>query len=161
MGKRVKVIKADCLLKDKVGSGNIDEKTIQKCNHIVANNGFDFAPHAKSVLDRLYTTIEKAKAQHISIDEANEQMTECIMQLKANAPMFGYDLVGQLAGIMLNFLESLKTLDKEAIDIVSAHHKTLSIIINKNMKGDGGEIGKKFQQELQKACARYYKRNTT
>ena len=46
--------------------------------------------------------------------------------------------------------------DDEAIEIISAHHKTQHLIINKDLKGHGGEIGKKFEDELKKASKRYF-----
>jgi hypothetical protein len=78
------------------------------------------------------------------------------MELKANAATFRYSLIGNLANIMLSFLESLTVMDKDAIEIVKAHHSTLHMIIVRKMTGDGGEGGKQLQKELQQACDRYY-----
>lgn len=86
-------------------------------------------------------------------------MAGCVMQLKANAAVFHYRLVGNLAQVMLGFLESLTHIDDNALEIVDAHHKTLNAIIAKQMKGDGGQHGQELQQELIRACERY-KRNT-
>ena len=80
------------------------------------------------------------------------------MELKANAKIFHYDLVGNLANIMLNFLESITSLDKDALAIVRGHHETLRGIINNNLRGDGGQKGQIMITELENACARYYKK---
>ncbi len=161
MEKRIKVIKADYLLKDKIGSGHIPPEVIEKCEDIVANTSFDFAPYAKDILDQLYTTIEQARNRNIPLESATEEMTSQVMQLKANAPMFKYILVGNLANIMLSFLESMDCIDGHALEIVSAHHKTLTTIIAKKMSGDCGDLGKQFETELRSACERYYKIKTT
>lgn len=157
MAKRVKVIKADYLLKDKIGTGSINEEVVDLCQAILDNNPFDFAPIAYQHLSELTTVIEQAQKHELTRDEATEKMTECVMQLKANAPMFGYDLVGKLANIMLSFLESISDIDDHAIEIVSAHHDTLHAIITKKMRGKGGEAGKQFETELKSACERYFK----
>ena len=84
------------------------------------------------------------------------------MTLKANASIFHYPLVGELAKIMLDFIETIKVLDKDAIDIVSAHHDTLYAIIKKKMRGDEGlKQGEAFITELKEACARYFKKRQT
>ena len=70
--------------------------------------------------------------------------------------MFHFELCGSLAKLMLHFLEGVEALDDEAIEIISAHHKTQHLIINKDLKGHGGEIGKKFEDELKKASKRYF-----
>lgn len=156
MEKRVKVIKADYLLKDKIGSGHIPPDVIKKCEDIIANTSFDFAPFAKDILDRLYTTLEKAKHKDIPLEDAKKAMTDQIMQLKASAPMFKYNLVGKLTNIMLGFLESIDDINDHTLEIISAHHKTLSTLITKKMAGDCGETGQKLENELRSACERYY-----
>jgi len=83
-------------------------------------------------------------------------MTQPVMELKANARMFKYGLVSSLANIMLGFLESIEKLDKDAIEIVSAHQKTLHAIISREMKGDGGEYGVLLEKELRDAIRRYF-----
>ncbi len=67
--------------------------------------------------------------------------------------------VGNLAQVMLGFLESLSHIDDNALEIVEAHHKTLNAIIAKQMKGDGGKYGQELQEELTHACERYKRTN--
>ena len=81
-----------------------------------------------------------------------------VMELKANASIFHYALVGNLANIMLNFLESIKGLDKDALSIVRGHHDSLKLILSSNIKGDGGKDGQVMETELKDACTRYYKK---
>jgi hypothetical protein len=76
--------------------------------------------------------------------------------LKANATTFKYTLIGNLANIMLSFLETIVVMDKDAIEIVGAHHNTLHMIIVRKLRGDGGEAGRQITLELQQACDRYY-----
>ena len=154
--KRAKIIRPNYLLKAKVGHLTPNKETITKCQNVIDKNDVDFTPYAKDMLQKLEKTIEKAKSGELTKDQSKAQMAEHVMQLKANAPMFGYELVGNLANIMLNFLEQIKWLDQHVIEIVTAHHKTLSLIFIKNMRGDCGEIGKRFEKELKDACARYF-----
>lgn len=156
MTPRVKVIKADYLLKDKIGTGTVNQDVVELCQAILDNNPFDFSPIAHEQLETLIKVIGQAQRHELTRDDATQKMTECVMQLKANAPMFGYDLVGQLANIMLSFLESISEIDDHAIEIVSAHHNTLHAIVVKKMRGDGGQAGKQFEIELKNACERYF-----
>ena len=77
------------------------------------------------------------------------------MQLKANAAMFGYPLVGKLAGAMLDFLDELTTVDSDLLSVVEAHHKVLRHVISRRMSGDGGQYGPELQKELEAVCKRY------
>lgn len=156
-----KIIKADTSLQQKIGTGTIEEQKITKCQRIIDDNQVEFAPMAQKYLDNLYEAITKSKTDKgLSMAEAISGMTTPVMELKANASTFQYELVGNMANVMLSFLEAIRTLDKDAIEIVEAHHKTLTAIINRRMKGEGGVFGAQMLEELRKACQRYFAKDS-
>ncbi len=155
-GSSVKVIKQNYLLRAKIGSGGIPAKILEKCLRIFEFNSVDFSPMALEHLKKLETVIEDAKQRKLTRDEATTKMTAIVMELKANAGMFNYPLITRLATIMLGFLESMKDIDDDAIEIVAAHHNTLKAIVQKKMRGHGGSAGDNLEKELKSACARYY-----
>ncbi len=152
------VIKADMSLQAKIGTGPLDEKVVERCQDAMesTSKNVDFAPLAQEYLDQLKNAALKSKAGELTKDEAVEAMTTSVMQLKANAATFNYMLIGNLANVMLSFLEAIKELDKTVIEIVMAHHTTLNAIVLKKMTGDGGEAGKLMESELKAACKRYF-----
>jgi hypothetical protein len=155
--KDKQIMKASRLLQAKIGRGAVDEKTILKSQKIIDNNDFDFVPMGEEFLQALDKALGEAKkAESPSAANLLEELREPVMQLKANAAMFGYPLVSVLASIMLNFLESVKTLDRDVIEIVDAHRRTLEIIIRNKMQGEGGDYGVELQKELRNACRRYF-----
>jgi hypothetical protein len=153
--KQPRVIKANYVLQAKVGSGPLDPKVVEKCQSVIDNNDVDFAPLAKEFLDKLAEAIASARSGNCDTQSVINNMSSPVMELKANAALFKYDLIGKLANVMLSFLESVKMIDKTVIEIVDAHHKTLSVIVLKKMKGDGGSYGVQLEQELKDACIRY------
>jgi hypothetical protein len=155
---QVKIIKANVALQQKAGTGDVDAKKIEKAEHTVQNNNEDFLPIAAEFLDRLELGVARARQDGISMTEKIAGMTKPVMELKANARMFKYDLVTSLANVMLGFLENIKDLDRDAIEIVAAHHTTLKAIIIKKMKGDGGANGSLLRAELEDACQRYFRK---
>jgi hypothetical protein len=156
-----RVIKASYILQAKVGAGPLDERRVQDSQRVIDTNTVDFVPMGLEFLDELERLLKDARSRaDINPAELRESLTQPIMQLKGNAAMFKYDMVGALANIMLTFLESLHQVDGDAFEIVEAHHKTLKAIIMKRMQGDGGANGLAFQNELKDACRRYFtKRN--
>lgn len=158
--KKAKVIKANYELQAKVGAGPLDERVVQECEKIIEENDVDFGPLAQEFLDKLKVAIGKARKKEVSTQEAVKLMAQPVMELKANAAIFRYNLIGNLATVMLSFLESLKEMDDNAIEIVDAHHKTLTLIAHQKMSGDGGEHGKVLEKELKDACLRYMKRKS-
>jgi hypothetical protein len=156
-GHTVKIIKQSFLLRAKIGSGGIPAKILEKCLRIFEFNTVDFSPMALEQLQKLETVIDEAKQKKLTRDEAATKMTAIVMELKANAGMFNYPLISRLAAIMLGFLEGMKDIDDDAIEIVAAHHNTLKAIVLKKMRGQGGAMGDNLEKELKSACARYYK----
>ncbi len=152
----VSVIKANFDLQRKVGKGPIDESVIRKSQNLIDNNTVDFSPVALEILDRLLTAIEDSKNPKYTFADLKQMFTTPVMELKANAAIFHYDLVGQLAAVMLGFLERIKIIDADAIDIVRAHHTSLHMIASKKISGPGGAMGESLVKELQLACDRYY-----
>lgn len=151
-----KIIKANYALQAKVGLGPLDLEVVRKCQAVMDSNQVDFAPMAEQLLIKLKRTIDKLAKKELNIHQGTAEMRATVMELKANAGTFGYPLIGNLANIMLSFLEAIRVIDNDVIDIVDAHHKTLSIIVSKRMKGTGGEHGKLFETELKSACKRYF-----
>jgi hypothetical protein len=154
--EKAKVIKADYSLQARIGKGPLDEKIVARCQKIMDSNTVDFAPLAKEYLDKLADAINQTKSGSLSKDQAIEAMTSPVMQLKANAATFRYTLIGNLANVMLSFLESVEEIDNTVIEIVNAHHKTLSAIVIKKIQGTGGAHGVQLEEELKSACKRYF-----
>ena len=153
---QAKIIKANKDLRIKAGSGELEAVRIKRAEETIESNTHDFVPTAQEFLERLENGISAARKRNGPEAALIAGMTRPVMELKANAQMFKYDLVSILANVMLGFLEHIQSLDKDAIDIVEAHHKTLSLIIHKRMTGDSGSNGALLKMELEDAVQRYF-----
>ena len=154
------VYKASKMLQQKVGAGPMDEEIIKKSQKVLDENDVDFTPLGLQFLGKLEHALKSANDESIDMKTRKQALTAPVMELKANAAIFKYNLIGTLANIMLSFLESTPSLDKDAITIVDAHHKTLHMIVVKKMTGDGGQQGEILIRELKDACARYFAART-
>ena len=155
-----KIYKAIHELKQRVGCGPIDTQAIERAQNAMDNNKIDFSPMGLDFLANLEKSLNSIEA-NLDDRKTEQQMKMLIapvMELKANAAIFHYALVGNLANIMLSFLESIKKLDKDALSIVRGHHDSLKLILSSKMEGDGGKNGQIMETELKDACARYYKK---
>lgn len=155
-----KKYKASNELERRIGKGPLDTMAVQRAQEDIDNNTIDFAPMGLEFLERLDNSIQEIKTNPSALSEEDKikNLTAPVMELKANAAIFHYELVGNLASIMLSFLESITSLDDDAVSIVSGHHDSLKLILKSSMKGNGGENGKVMEEELKGACVRYYKK---
>jgi hypothetical protein len=157
--KKAKIIKAENKLIKKTGYGEISEPNILKSEEVITKNDIDFKTIALPILSRLRDAINQAKSNPSNLTLITQDIIKPVMELKANGPMFKFDLIGKLASVMLSFLEHIKEPNNDAIEIIDAHEKTLTLIVTRDIKNDGGQMGKQLLTELENACARYYRKN--
>lgn len=158
---KAELLKPKNEIKQKAGSGGLDPRTIDQAQNKIENNDVDFKPIAAELLMTLDKAIADSRSAQLTGTQAIESIIYPVMQLKAQGGMFHYPLVTDIADILVNFMETLNTIDKDAIDIADAHKKTLQIIMAKEIRGKQGPVQDQFRQALNEACERYYKLHKT
>lgn len=153
----VRYITPPNVLRQKIGHGGIDALRMERAERFIETNDFDFLPYAREYLSQLERRI--SQSLKTPTPECRDLLSRPTMELKAGGGMFGYRLMSEIAGVLLDFLESVETLDKDALDIVSIHHKTMTVIATSNLKGPGGKEGRALAEELYAACKRYYRKH--
>lgn len=143
-------------LKEKVGEGGIPAYLIKQCQDFLESNPVDFAPYARRFLERLELIRKDIEKGNVHEEKALADIVNIIMQLKSNGSMFHYQLISMVSDVMLHFLENVKKLDADFVDILTVYNKVLDIILNKKLTGNGGREGYVLTQELHSACLRYY-----
>ena len=145
-------------IKEKVGSGGIDETIINQAQKSIESNAIDFKPIAAGLLKMLDDSLKEAQSGSAKGEIAIESLLYPVMQLKAQGTMFHFSIITEVSNVLVNFLETISGLDKDVFEIIIAHKKALqSILSNNALKGDGGQIGKDIRDALMDACNRYYK----
>jgi hypothetical protein len=160
MANGVKIITPPNTLREKVGYGGIDSSVISLAEQLIVKSDVDFQPYAKNFLDQIEQTINTILPIKTRPRDMIDSLVKPIMNLKANGGMFKYPLATEIADIALDFLEGLDTLNDDALGIIIAHQKTLRVIINSKLTGNGGEAGQALANELYEACKRYHKKHS-
>lgn len=155
---KARIIKVSNKLQDKIGAGEVARERIESTQAALENTDVDFEPMAAGFLGNLNAAITQAKKLLGKSEDKSllHVMAKPVMDLKANAQMFGYPLITALANVMLNFLESVGSVDNDVVAIVEAHHKTLNLIIKMKMSGAVDDKGRVLVKELENACERYF-----
>ncbi len=149
-------IKPENGLKKKVGDGGIPAYLIKRCQEFLESNPVDLTPYANRNLEQLILLREKIGYGGADYEDTMKEIVDIIMQLKSNGSMFHYQLISMISDVMLRFLENIKKLDSDFLDIFGVYNKVLGIILNKRLTGNGGREGYALTQELHNACLRYY-----
>ena len=152
---KVRKITASKELQNKVGTGTIDTTKVEEAQKVIAENKVDFAPLAKPHLDALRGAIEDAQKDHSDSAAVLESFSVPIMNLKANAGTFNYQLVSKLTDSVLLFLEGVEKIDKKIIQIIDLLYKTVLLVLAHEMKGEGGKEGEALIKAFQEVCRKY------
>jgi hypothetical protein len=145
-------------LKQKIGSGGLDETVLGKAQELLESNSVDFRPVAYMLVDVLHEAIANAKSGAATGEDAINAMLYPAMQLKSQGAMFHYPLISEISNILVNFLETVPDVDRDVMDIVVHHKFAFNAILGSQIKGDGGKLGRELRDALLDACGRYYKR---
>lgn len=144
-------------IKSKAGHGGIPADRIDQANDVLEATDMDFLPYAEKFLESLKTAIALAKdSNNISDEEKRENLAKPAMEFKANGKIFRYNLITEVAEILLHFIDTLPELNKDAVKVIEAHYTCIEIILNNDMKGDGHKEGYNLLKELDAACKRYF-----
>ena len=152
--KNVEIKKASKRLQLKAGSGFVDEKEISKIQDKLSSSGSDkfeeLAMERLKLFDQLINEKNKDDSK-----ELLDEITRLIMQIKSDASMFGYRLLGESSAIVLSFLEKIDHMDSDVIKIIKVNGDILRLIVSEKTKGDGGAKGDALKKELDEVCQKY------
>ncbi len=151
------------MLKNKVGNGGLSDSILNRAQELLENNTEDFRPLADIYLQQMENGIKTARSASATNEKDIERLIAGIlypcMQLKANGGMFHYPLVTNIAHIFVQFMEVVERLDEETLEIAQAFYTSVKIVVNGQIKGDGGIKGTALINELNSACERYFEKH--
>lgn len=146
------------LLKQKVGSGGIDEARIEKAQTLIQGVSNDvFRELINELLSILQTLIALCRhEQYYNTQKLIEDFAATFVQIKAHGAMFRYPLMSSIANNAIRFLDNLTDVDGKALDVLQAHCDSIHLVKSKKLEGDGGEKGAEIKKALADACQRYF-----
>ena len=102
-----------------------DIETLRACLHALEGEQTD----AEAPLQELFVTSHNVKGQ---------------------AGTFGYDLITSISELLCEFLRAKPALSDEVVLIVRAHVDALSLLVDHDVEGNGGELGTEVVEKLKR-----------
>ena len=157
--KKARFYDPDTRLKQKVGPTPFKKERIDQAQKHIESNDVDFEPMAQELLKTLRKDIDAAKKGELEQKELVERLTQPVMELKANAATFQYPIISKLMNILLNFLETLDSLDEETLEITEVTYRAVNAILAHKIRNINDKRGELMIQELENVILRYRKKN--
>lgn len=145
-------------MKAKAGSGGLEDWIMADAQKKMEAQAEDFTPIANEQIQALEDAITKTISGELSGEEMVEALIYPAMQLKAQGTMFKYPVITEICNTLVNFLDTLgEDIDDDALDVLTAHQKSISAILHHKLSGNGGDAGHALRNALLDVCTRYYK----
>ena len=140
------------LLKAKTGSGKVklDTDAIQRAESAIEKIGQDFPNRAQTDLDEMEKALGAARQNPQQQEDYLMQIFRRAMELKGQGGSFGYDLITQVGDSLKKFTEGRSEAKTRDIEIIAAHVNAMRVVMVKDIRGDGGEIGQAIVDGLYK-----------
>lgn len=148
-------------IKEKVGSGGIDKKVIEKAQNVLKEYADDYPSVAASDLLKLDKGIKTLLDKTANKNEGFKQVQLAAIDLKSNGAMFNYPTVSRMAHSLLTYTEVIKdkidAIDEAAVQIIIGHYSSIKAVVDQRQAGDVDKAGEALIAALTGAVTRYYK----
>jgi hypothetical protein len=116
----------------------------------------EIAKIAQGYPDSIRGEVERLRVLWLELQAApdpdRERQFQAIAQeFRAQAPAFGYDLVGAIAGSLCIMIEAKALRRTNAFPAIEAHVDALAAVLKLALKGDGGKPGREVIERLRDA----------
>ncbi|MCB2081088.1 MAG: hypothetical protein KDD76_00505 [Rickettsiales bacterium] len=152
-----RIFEKDTRLKQKMGNQNVEAllspERVEKAKTAIAKREDNFTQELEEqvhnierYLSQLRTAEEKHEAD-IAV-HSMRQIKDMVLNIKGQSAMYGYNLAGDVARFLFEYLMQHNELTPKLLKIIQVHVDALHVICHREMKGNGGELGKQLVKEL-------------
>ena len=153
--KKLEVILPPNVLKEKVGSdgpGAIDLEALEKAEEVIASMADSYLESVADDLRNIDAAFEKLKAATGDRKEELMGVFQTALILKGQGGSFGYDLMTAIGNELCRLIERLDKAGPKEIEAIKLHINSMKLVIDNDIKGDGGDVGKEMLTGLQQVC---------
>jgi chemotaxis protein histidine kinase CheA len=133
---------------EKGGPGAVDLNALAKAEEVIANLADDYLDWVREDFVRLEEAFARMKAGEGSDKENLEALFQISHDMKGQGGSFGYDLMTAIGDHLCRLLETLDKAGPREQTMIRVHIDAMRVVITKQLKGGGGDEGKKLLMGL-------------
>ena len=130
------------------------EAVLARAQAAVADLAKNFEQSAVVDLDQCAAFLKAAREQPATRAESVKEIYGIAHNLKGQGSSFGYPLITRIAQSLCQLTRHERAFADADLGIVQAHLDAIRLILAKEIKGDGGEIGHKLATRLETLAAK-------
>jgi len=125
------------------------EAVLARAQAAVADLAKNYIPSTTADLDRCAALLKTARDDSAARANAVRDLYGIAHNIKGQGSSFGYPLVTRIAHSLCGLVRRERAFVDADLGIIQAHLDALRLILAKDIKGEGGEIGAKLAARLE------------
>ena len=127
---------------------------VRKAENAVAALAESFLEWIGDDISRARTALDAAGARAGDNPDELRAIFEVMHNVKGQGGSFGYGLLTDIAGSLCDYIrQGGGAADEKQLKVIAAHFIALDFVLEKNIQGDGGDIGVQLKAKLDKLIA--------
>ncbi len=133
---------------DKGGPGAVDLDALAKAEDVIANLADDYLNWVQEDLVKMEAAFSKMEKGEGDAKELLDNIFQVAHDMKGQGGSFGYDLMTAIGDQLCRLVEKMDKVGPREIGMIRVHIDAMKVIITKELKGDGGDEGRKLLMGL-------------
>ena len=125
------------------------EAVLARAQAAVADLAKTYVPNTIIDIDRCAALLKTARADPGARDAAIKEIYGIAHNIKGQGSSFGYPLVTQIGHSLSTLVRQERAFSDADLGVVQAHLDALRLILIKEIKGEGGEVGARLAARLE------------
>lgn len=139
----------------KLNTPHIDAATLQKAEAVIAGMAEEFRLLLKTYLSQIEESLSRLKAEGTPSSDQLRAMFVLVNNLKGEAGSMGYELMTMVAYRLCRYLKPATDNQVANLEVVSIHVDAIRMIIQQDLRGDGGREGQILCTGLDEIVAKW------
>lgn len=138
------------------GGGPLDAATLLRIEAAVAEQSAAFCEGVARDIDRMQQLVAAFASR--PRDAVKQDILAVLHEVRGQGTTFGFPLLTRIGNALSRFLQSIATVDDDAVEVVTGHLQAMQGVVGNRLSGDGERVGEQILRALDQAVQRYSKR---
>lgn len=130
------------------------ESVLARAQAAVADLAKNYAANTLADLDRCAALLKTARESEAARAGAVKDLYGIAHNIKGQGSSFGYPLVTRIGHSLCTLARQERAFADSDLDVIQAHLDALRLILSKDIKGEGGDVGAKLAARLENMVVR-------
>ena len=130
------------------------EAVLARAQAAVADLAKNYAPNTLADLERCAALLQAARTDPAGRGARVKDIYGIAHNMKGQGSSFGFPLVTRIGQSLCALTRRERAFSDQDLAVIQAHFEALKLILTKDIKGDGGEVGGKLAARLEAMVAR-------